>query len=43
MKLYKRLAVILAACVLTIGISSTWAYYSDTQSVDFIRQTALLT
>ena len=33
MKLYKRLAVILAACVLTIGISSTWAYYSDTQSV----------
>lgn len=33
MKLYGKLGVILAGCALSIGISSTWAYYSDTQTV----------
>ena len=33
MKLYGKLGIILAGCVLSIGISSTWAYYSDTESV----------
>lgn len=33
MKLYKRLAVILAGSVMAVGFSSTWAYYSDTQSI----------
>lgn len=33
MKLYSKLGIILAGCVLSIGISSTWAYYSDTESV----------
>lgn len=33
MKLYKRLAVILAGSVMAVGFSSTWAYYSDSQSI----------
>lgn len=33
MKLYKRLAVILAGSAMAVGFSSTWAYYSDTQSI----------
>lgn len=33
MKLYGKLGIILAGCVLSIGISSTWAYYSDMESV----------